>query len=67
MGVKKTTILALMKKDKVPSRLFLRKGFLPNFLPISAALVSLIINIVNAVTKITLGKIMALIRAESKT
>lgn len=67
LGVKKTTMLALMKKDKVPSKLFLRNFRLPNFLPINAAVVSLIINIVKAVTKITLGKINAHIKADKRT
>ena len=58
---------ALTKKAKVPSKLFARNLCLPNFLPISAADESLMMRIVNPVTKNIFGKIIAQINAEIKT
>jgi hypothetical protein len=67
LGVNRTTILALTKKAKVPSRLLERNLCLPYFLPIMAAMESLIIRMENAVIKNNLGKIMTQIRAEIRT
>jgi len=66
-GVKKTTIHALTKKANVPSRLFSKNLCRPNFLPIKAAIVSLIIKIENAVMKTTFGKISTPTNAEIRT
>lgn len=66
-GVKKTTILALIKKAKVPSRLLENNLCFPNFLPISAAIESLIIKIVKAVINNILGKRITQISAEIRT
>ena len=67
LGVNKTTILALTKKAKVPSRLFDKSLCFPYFRPISAAIESLIIRIVNAVIKNILGKRITQINAEINT
>ena len=67
LGVKKTTIVALIKNAAVPSRLLKMNLCLPNFLPIIAAKESLIIRIEKAVMKIILGKISTQINAEMKT
>lgn len=66
-GVKRTTILALIKKAKVPSRLLDKNLCLPYFLPIRAAIESLIISIVKPVIKKTFGKIITQRRAEINT
>ena len=67
LGVNKTTMLALKKNVKVPSKLLASNLCFPNFLPISAAAVSLIIKIVKAVTNSTLGNIIAHRSAEIST
>src|SRR5690606_35356184 len=66
-GVNKTTMLALMKKAKVPSRLFLRNLWRPNLRPINAASESLTIRIENAVMKNIFGKIITQIKADNNT
>ena len=60
-------MLELIKKAKVPSKLLKRNLCLPNFLPISAAIVSPIIRIENAVIKTIFGKTSTPKIAESKT
>ena len=60
-------MLALIKNAKVPSRLFDKNLWLPNFLPIRAAIESLTINIEKAVINNTLGKRITQIKAEMKT
>lgn len=60
-------ITAVIKNADEPSRVLSKKAVLPNLLPINAAEISEIINIIKPVTAIILGKTNTVITADINT